>query len=57
MYTEEDKCEECGCKLKHFDSGYVKIGYSHIEWDAYKCPECGEIYSNEPDPDRYRDED
>jgi hypothetical protein len=45
-------CKWCGSEnIQLFDEGYSKVVGRIISWEAHRCLECGEITSNEPDPD------
>lgn len=49
--SEIKECYHCGSdNLKHHDSGT----YKRFRWDAYKCLDCGEITSDEPDWDNMK---
>lgn len=46
--TEEVYCPECGSdQMEIVDSGYCRKNV----WTKYRCIECGEVISNEPDYD------
>ena len=38
-------CDFCDTEMEEFDAGKVR----GVEWKAYRCPNCGEVKSNEPD--------
>ena len=40
--------EHCGEQMEWWDGGYVKVGHTYKEWNAYKCWVCGHIESTEP---------
>lgn len=43
-----DNCDSCGSEcINLWDEG-ITCGFP---WKAFQCAECGEITSNEPDPD------
>ena len=47
-YIPEDLlCIKCNEQLEEIDKGE----FHNIMWHIYKCPKCGEIYSDEPDYD------
>jgi hypothetical protein len=47
-YIPEDLlCVKDSEPLEEYDKGFV----NNIAWIAYKCPICGDIYSDEPDVD------
>jgi len=47
-YIPEDlTCEKDNEPLEEEDKGIV----NNIAWITYKCPICGDIYSDEPDVD------
>lgn len=43
----DTECPECGSEMELFDYGYSKYG----NWKHYRCLECGNEESNEPDWD------
>jgi len=51
MSDETKYCPDCDTEMYEFDSGYTKANGHGEVWTAYKCPDCGKIVSNEPDPD------
>jgi DNA-directed RNA polymerase subunit RPC12/RpoP len=40
-------CPECGTELEWWDCGT----YKNMNWDEYRCPDCGYRISNEPNLD------
>ena len=42
-------CKYCGSdNIEFFDCGYSKVGRKKIFWEAYRCADCNEITSDEP---------
>jgi DNA-directed RNA polymerase subunit RPC12/RpoP len=51
-YIENIICIHCGSNNTFWwDGGTVGKSFSKIQWNAYKCRECGKITSDEPDTD------
>jgi len=39
-------CEDS--TLEWMYGGATKIGGKRVSWDAWKCPQCGMVYTDEP---------
>ena len=48
--NQKDSCTECGELLELSNSGR----YRGVRWVEMKCPECGEVQSDEPDWDNLK---
>ena len=49
MIPEDFLCPECDYPLDWWDWGTIKIYGNIINWEVWRCPQCGETYSDEPD--------
>ena len=51
-YEEHVDCIHCGSSNTFWwDRGTLGKSFSKMQWNAYKCGDCGKITSDEPDTD------